>query len=102
MREIPPKGATERDRDHAINQLIRGRSNASGEVTLTAGVTSTTVTGPLINENAGVWLFPKTANAAAEMGAGGLYAVVSAGQFVVTHANNAQTDRTFYYIVLGG
>lgn len=102
MREIPPKGATERDRDHAINQLIRGRSNAAGEVTLTAGAASTTIAGPNINEHAGVWLFPKTANAAAELGAGTCHAVVAAGQVAITHANNAQTDRTFYYLVLGG
>jgi hypothetical protein len=86
----------------AVKQLIEGRSNASGQITLTANAASTTITKTTINGQAGFFMFPKTANAAAEMAAGGCYAVVTAGSVVITHANNAQTDRTFYYVVIGG
>ena len=49
-----------------------------------------------------VFLFPKTAHAAAELAAGGCYvSAVAAGTFTLTHANNAQTDRTFAYVCLG-
>jgi hypothetical protein len=30
-----------------------------------------------------------------------LAANIKAGQFIVTHANNAQTDRTFGYAAIG-
>jgi hypothetical protein len=47
-------------------------------------------------------LFPRTAHAAAELAAGGCYvSAVGSGSFTLTHANNAQTDRTFSYVCLG-
>ena len=103
MRELPPLGASDRDRDFAINQLIRGRSNAVGEVTLTANAATTTITGPNINADAECFLMPKTANAAAEFGNGTIrISAIVAGTVTITHANNAQTDRTFGYLVIGG
>lgn len=103
MREIPATGATERDRDFAIIQLIRGRSNAVGSVTLAANAASTTVTRDNMNENAAVFLVPRTANASAEIGAGTAYvSAITSADFTITHANNAQTDRTFDYVVIGG
>jgi hypothetical protein len=98
MLVISPTEGRVRVLAQAIKHLIEGRSNANGELTLT----STTITKTTINGQAGVFIFPKTANAAAELAAGTCYAVVSAGQIVITHANNAQTDRTFYYVVIGG
>lgn len=103
MREVPPAGAPIREMVTAINQLVRGRNNATGSVTLAANAATTTVTSPNINANAVPVLVPRTANAAAEMGAGTLYVSdVSAGSFTITHANNAQTDREFSYLTLGG
>ena len=47
-------------------------------------------------------LFPKTAHAAAEFAAGGCYvSAVGKQTFTVTHANNAQADRTFFYLAIG-
>ena len=86
----------------AVRQLIQGRNNANGAITLTANVASSTIDDETINANGGVFFTPQTANAAAELGAGTMHASVSAGQITITHANNAQTDRTFYYVVLGG
>lgn len=88
-----------------IQQLIRGRSNSVGEVTLTDNVASTTVTlaTELGNSDAKVFLTPTTANAAAEFANGTLYvSSVTGTGFVITHANNAQTDRTYHYDVRGG
>lgn len=102
MKVLPTTGATEREVSQAIKDLTEGRSNATGTVTLTANTTTTTVTKSTINANAGVFLFPTTANAAAALAT--TYATIAAlgGSFTITHANNAQTDRTFYYIVIGG
>ena len=88
----------------AINQLTQGRSNAVGSVTLTINVTSTTV--PAINCGSGstVLLFPATANASAEFGNGTIHVKttdVFNGSFKITHANNANADRTFLYVCLG-
>lgn len=85
-----------------IQQLIDGRNNASGQVTLTANDTATTISKSTINGDAAFIAFPATANAAAELAAGTIHASVAAGTVTITHANNAQTDRTFYYVILGG
>jgi hypothetical protein len=86
----------------AINELAKGRSNAVGTVTLAVGAASTTV--PAKNCGAGsvVLLSPLTAHAAAELAAGTLYVgAVANGAFTLTHANNAQTDRTFGFVTMG-
>lgn len=102
MQKVPPSGATEREIHQRINELIDGRSNANGTVTLTAGATSTVVSKATINGNAGVWLMPTTANAATALATSYASVTPGGGSFTITHANNAQTDRTFHYLVLGG
>lgn len=104
MRE-PAVGSSIRDLVFAIQQLVRGRSNATGTVTLTANQASTTVTLDLrlSNENGFPVFSPTTANAAAEIGNGTMYvSSVTRTGFVITHANNAQSDRTFHYEFRGG
>ena len=104
MRILPPGGTPLRQAVEAINQLAEGRSNATGVVTLTANVTSTTYVSDTINENGQVFLFPKTANAAAALAT--TYASISrsagANTVTITHANTASTDRTFAIVVIGG
>lgn len=95
--------------DPFLQQAFNGRSNATGLVTLKSGATSTTVnptdaTNPgaqNVSPNSRIFLFPTTAHAAAEIAAGGCYipvATIARQQFVIQHANNAQTDRTFFYV----
>jgi hypothetical protein len=87
---------------NAIRQLMQGRSNAAGSLTLAAGAAGTTVTAPNCAPTAQVFLFPKTAHAAAELAAGTCWvSAVAGGAFTITHANNAQADRTFAYVCLG-
>ncbi len=104
MLTLPNTGATEREVHQRIRELIEGRSNAIGTVTLTANVGTTTVTKRTINANAAVFLFPVTASAATEFAAGTLRAAVATGggSFVITHVNSATADRTFSYLVIGG
>ena len=81
---------------------MQGRSNAAGSMTLAPAAASTTVTAPNCASSAQVFLFPKTAHAAAELAAGSCWvSAVAGGAFTVTHANNAQSDRTFSYVCLG-
>lgn len=86
-----------------INNTIAGGLNVTGEVTLTANAATTTLTDTRLSAFSAVIFTPKTANAAAEQGNGTIY--VSAyikGSCTITHANNAQTDRTFRYVIIGG
>ena len=79
-----------------INEMMKGRGNQTGTVTLTANAATTTLTDNQLSADSVVVFMPTTANAATAMG--NLY--VSArnnGSFTLTHANNAQTDRVFYY-----
>lgn len=88
----------------AVRALAAGRTNATGVVTLAAGVTTTTVQAPNCATDSQVFLFPRTANAAAEVGNGTIYILatnVTAAQFVITHANAISVDRTFSYVCLG-
>lgn len=76
----------------------------TGTVTLTANVASTTITDARIASTSAIVLVPTTANAAAEIGAGTMYVSETGrlhGTAVITHANNAQTDRTYRYVIAG-
>jgi hypothetical protein len=86
----------------AIQALYQGRTNAAGVVTLAVSAASTVVNAPTCTPSCAVLLFPKTADAAAELKNGTIYvSAVGMKSFTITHANNAQVDRTFSYVVLG-
>lgn len=89
-----------RRQNHILRQLIEGRSNAVGTVTLTANAASTVVTAPTCGINSAVFLFPTTANAAAIVAAT-YVGTVASGTFTVTHTNNANADKTFFFVCLG-
>lgn len=94
--------------NQAIIQLSQGRMNCKGTVTLAAGATSTTVTRTTSGSQAAVnvgadcaiQLTARTANAAAAW-ATTYISTISQESFVITHANNAQTDRTFDWTAIG-
>lgn len=87
--------------DHAA-ALFHLTKNRMGRVTLTPGAAFTVVDvpGEVVTPLTKYTFDPLTANAAAELAAGTMY-VLEANralrQFTITHANNAQTDRTFFW-----
>ena len=87
----------------AVINMAKGRSLAVGTVTLAVSpATTTTVSFENCSENSHVFLTPKTANAAAEVGGGTLYvSSVSNGSFTLTHSASASNDRTFGFAVFG-
>lgn len=110
--QLPPRDASSddpaalrqfcRQLAQAVSRLAAGNSNAIGTVTLTANAASTTVTDDRMGAAALVLFDPTTANAATELAAGAMLVSSRAkGSFVIAHANNAQTDRTFNYIIQG-
>ena len=83
-----------------LTLVMRGKLNCVTEVTLAAGATTTTLLDERITPSSYIGLMPTTANAVAVIG--GLY--VSArrnGSATLTHANNANTDKTFTVAILG-
>lgn len=84
----------------AVNSAIRGKLNCTGEVTLTANAASTAVTNNRCTAGSVALIIPKTANAAAAL-ATTYIATYAEGSFTITHANNAQTDKEFKYVILG-
>lgn len=86
----------------AVSRLAAGQSNATGSVTLTANAATTTVTDARMGAASVVLFDPTTANAATELAAGTMRVSTRAGgSFTITHANNAQTDRTFKFLIQG-
>ena len=79
-----------------LNQVRRGRLNNGGDVTLTANAATTTLNDPLITTNSGIFLMPKSANAAAAL-ATTYFSNPTPGSIIINHASNAQVDKTYVY-----
>lgn len=82
------------------NELLKGRANNVGEVTLTENVTTTTISDIRIKQTMTAVLIPRTANAAAAM-TNVYISTVADGSITLTHSNTATTDRTFDYVLHG-
>lgn len=88
----------------AMYKLRRGKIECVVELTLTANAASTVLTDERLSVQSAVFFDPKTANAAAELAAGTLYALTAnrgTGSWTLTHANNAQTDRNYQVVIIG-
>lgn len=86
----------------AIRQLMQGRDDAGGSVTLTANAASTSVSAPNCAAGSQVFLQATTATAATEVGNGTIHVSAVANQsFTITHANSAVTTRTFFWTARG-
>ena len=84
-----------------VNSARSGKLNVTLNVTLTADTTTTIVTDARISVGSGLLFMPLSANAAAEQAAGTMYVSGQrSGQATITHANNAQTDRSFRIVIL--
>ena len=87
-----------------VERINRGKINASIDVTLTANAASTTITDARLASTSALLFDALTANAAAELAAGTIYVLAANrtnGSAIITHANNAQADRTFRVLIIG-
>lgn len=88
--------------NRSIRDLFEGRSNATGQFTMTQNSATTTVTAINCGPESKIFLTPRHANAATEFGAGTWYiSAVGPGSFTVTHVNSATANRTFDYAIQG-
>ena len=73
---------------------------SEGTLTLTANSATTTYNNIHITDNSKVYLFPTTTKAAVDMGsATGVWVTVVAGTATINHPNNAETTKTFNYLI---
>lgn len=88
----------------ALQPIRRGKLECVTEFTLTANAATSTLSFRGLSPQSVVIFDPKTANAAAELYGGTMY-VLTANRgndsWTVTHANNANADRTFQVAVIG-
>lgn len=83
-----------------VNNILKGKTNNTGEITLTANAASSALNDPRIGINSVILLMPTTSNAAVAKQT--LYFDSPGdGSVTINHANNAQTDKTFRYTVSG-
>ena len=97
---IDNENAVEHRREiaEAVNSVLQGKLNAVDTVTLTVSSATTTLLDSRIGPDSFIGFMPTTANAAAEA----LYVSSRGDQTAtITHANNAQADRTFAFLVIG-
>ena len=83
-----------------LNNVLRGKTNNTSTVTLTANSATTTLTDERIGATSTILLHATTANAAAALG-GVYFSAFADGSCTVNHANDAQNDKTFRYAVVG-
>jgi hypothetical protein len=93
-------GATPREIAFLTNQLLLGRINTTGQVTLKIGQSMTTVERPYIAASSVMMLFPTTANAAAATPT--TWTQSRSGAVDLHHISNGLTDRTFNFAIVGG
>lgn len=99
---LPYEATNPREISLVVNNILNGKLNSTGSVTLTASTTTTAVSDERVGKESIILFMPLTANSASEQGNGTMYVSTRAdGSFTITHANNTQTDRQFGYIVIG-
>ena len=101
FRQLSPF-ATPRQIAEVVNNTVRGKINTVSTVTLIPLASVTTVSYAHVGPLSYIGLMPTSATAATEMTSGALYiASRTSGSFVIGHASNSASDRTFTFVVLG-
>jgi uncharacterized membrane protein len=100
-RKLNPSGALPREISEVVNNLVEGKSNNTGTVTLAiASATNTTLYDERIGYDSIIVFMPTTANAASAMT--NLYvSAKTQGSATLTHSANTSADKTYGYIVVG-
>ena len=100
----PPNNPEIRRLYEVLQQMRRGKIECVTEITLTDNAATTVLNYKGLSPQSVVIFDPKTANAAADLYGGTMYVLTanrSNDAWTITHANNAQTDRTFQAAIIG-
>ena len=100
-RKLNPSGSDVREISEIVNNLVEGKTNNTGSITLAvASATTTTIYDERIGYNSVILLMPTTANAVASLT--NVYVSARAkGSATLTHSANTNTDKTYGYIIVG-
>ena len=100
-RGLNPTGAEPREISEVANNILNGKTNNTGTVTLNAGsATTTTIYDERIGYNSIIMLMPTTSNAVSSLT--NVYISARAkGNATLTHSANTNTDKTYGYIIVG-
>jgi len=101
FRVLNPSGADAREISEVVNNILNGKTNNTGSVTLAvASATTTTINDERIGFNSIILLMPTTANAASALT--NVYVSARAkGSATLTHSANTSADKTYGYTVVG-
>ena len=101
FRNLNYSGGSPREISEVVNNIMNGKTNNTGTVTLAvASATTTTINDERIGYDSIITFMPTTANAASAM----TNLCVSAktkGSATLTHSANTSADKTYGYIIIG-
>jgi hypothetical protein len=101
FRTLPPFGGDQRQTAEIIRGIMDGKTNNTGEITLTQSSTTTTLNDRRIGGDSVILFMPLNDKAADELAHGHMY--VSArgqGQATITHGSHTH-NMIFAYVVIG-
>lgn len=101
FRNLNYSGATPREISEVVNNIMNGKTNNTGTVTLAvASATTTTINDERIGYDSIITFMPTTANAASALT--NLYvSAKTKGSATLTHSANVAADKTYSYIIVG-
>lgn len=101
FRSLPTFGGDQRAVAEVVRGIMDGKTNNTGDITLTQSATSTTLTDRRIGPNSVILFMPLNDKAADEMAHGHMYiSSRGQGQAIITHGSHAH-DMIFAYAVIG-
>lgn len=99
-RKLPYQGGEPRQVAEIVNNLVEGKMNCTGSITLNSTGTTTTLNNERIGYDSVIILMPRNANAAGETD----HTYVSSkavGSCVITHRNHGHSDCNWDYVIIG-
>lgn len=100
FRRLQPQFATTREIAEVTNNMLNGKLNCTGSITLNSSGTETTLYNERISHDSVIILMPRNANSAGETD----HTYVSSkavGSCVITHRNHGHGDCNWDYVIIG-
>ena len=88
----------------SLFRVMQGKTQNVYDLTLTINAASTTITDLRLSTQTAILFDPRSANAATELKNGTMYILDAnrgKGTCTITHANNSQSDRTYFVAFVG-
>ena len=99
-RKLPFQGGEPRQVAEIVNNLVEGKMNCTGSITLETSGTETTLYNERIGYDSVIILVPRSANSAGETDH--VYIKTKAiGSCVIGHRNHGHSDADYDYVIIG-